>query len=155
MGVFFRAVISRTIRTGENGSTAIEFGLFAPLLVILLVGVFEIGFAAYEAMQVSNAAEAGLVYAAKNGWDQTGIVNAVTASSSSNNIQASPAPSQFCGCPTASGVQAVSCNGTCSGGIAPGEYIQINALLNRTTLFSNTGLTLPATLTAQAIFRLN
>lgn len=144
-----------TARTGENGSTAIEVGLFTPLLVTLLVGVFEVGFATYEAMQVHNAAEAGLIYASKNGWDQTGIANAVTSSSRSSAIQASPAPSQFCGCPAVSGLQTVACNATCSNGDAPGEYIQIEASLSRTSLFSNTGLTLPATLTAQTILRLN
>lgn len=144
-----------TARTGENGSTAIEFGLFTPLLVTLLVGVFEVGFATYEAMQVHNAAEAGLIYASKNGWDQTGIANAVIASSSSSNIQASPAPSQFCGCPTISGLQTVACSATCSNGDAASEYIRIDASLDRTTLFSDTGLTLPAQLTAKTILRLN
>jgi Flp pilus assembly pilin Flp len=143
------------IRRDERASTAIEFGLFAPLLVTLLVGIFEIGFAMYGAMQVHNAAEAGLIYAAKNGWDQAGIASAVVSSSGTSNIQASPAPAQFCGCPLSSGVQAVSCNASCPNGDAPGQYVRIEASLDRTTLFSKTGLTLPAKLTAQAILRQN
>jgi hypothetical protein len=155
MGVFFRAAVFRTIRTGEDGSTAIEFGLFVPILVTLLVGIFEIGFAMYGAMQVHNAAEAGLIYAAKNGWNQAGIASAVVSSSGTSNIQASPAPAQFCGCPTASGVQTVACNVNCPNGDVRGEYIRIEASLERTTLFSKTGLTLPAKLTAQVIMRQN
>ena len=143
------------IRRGDRATTAIEFGLFTPLLVLLLVGVFEIGFAMYAAMKVHNAAEAGLIYAAKNGWDQAGIANAVTASTSTSNIQATPAPAQFCGCPAANGVQPVSCDANCPSGDAPGEYIRIDASLNRATLFSDTGFTLPAQLTAQAILRQN
>lgn len=142
-------------RRNERGTTALEFGLFVPLLVTLLVGIFEIGFAMYGAMQVHNAAEAGLIYAAKNGWDQAGIANAVVSSSGSSTIQASPAPAQFCGCPSNSGVQTVSCNAQCSNGDAPGEYIRIEASLDRTTLFAGTGLSLPATLTAQVILRQN
>ncbi|HKJ62583.1 MAG TPA: TadE/TadG family type IV pilus assembly protein [Hyphomicrobiales bacterium] len=143
----------KAIRRDERATGAIEFGLFGPLLIILLVGVFEIGFAMYGAMKVNNATEAGLIYASKNGWDQAGIANAVESSSSASKIQASPAPTQFCGCPSSSGVNTVSCNATCSGGDPPGEYIRIEATLDRTTLFSNTGLTLPDKLTAQAILR--
>jgi Flp pilus assembly protein TadG len=141
------------MRRDERASTAIEFGLFVPLLVTLLVGIFEIGFAMYGAMQVHNAAEAGLIYAAKNGWNQAGIASAVVSSSGSSTIQASPAPAQFCGCPTAGGVQVVACNANCPNGDVRGEYIRIEASLARTTLFSNTGLSLPATLTAQVILR--
>jgi hypothetical protein len=143
----------KSLRHNEQATTAIEFGLFTPLLVLLLVGVFEIGFAMYGAMKVSNAAEAGLIYAAKNGWDEAGIANAVTSSTGSSDIQATPAPEQFCGCPAASGVQRVSCNATCPSGDVPGEYIRIDASLDRTTLFSDTAFTLPAQLTAQAILR--
>jgi hypothetical protein len=142
----------KTIRRDERATAAIEFGLFGPLLIILLVGVFEIGFAMYGAMTVTNSTVAGLIYASKNGWDQAGISNAVESSSASK-IQASPAPTQFCGCPSSSGVNTVSCNATCSSGDPPGEYIRIEATLDRTTLFSNTGLTLPDKLTAQAILR--
>ncbi len=137
----------------ERATTAIEFGLFSPLLVILLVGVFEVGFSMYGAMKVHNAAEAGLIYAARNGWDQAGIANAVVSSTSTSVIQATPAPSQFCGCPSNTGVQAVSCDATCASGDAPGEYIRIDASLDRTTLLPNTGLTLPTKLTAQAVIR--
>jgi Flp pilus assembly protein TadG len=145
----------RAIRRDERASAAIEFGLFAPFLIMLLVAVFEIGFAMYGAMQVNNAAEAGLIYAAKNGWDQAGISNAIVSSTGSSAIKASPAPAQFCGCPSNSGVQAVACNATCSSGDTPGEYIRIDASLDRTSLFSNSGVTLPAKLTAQAILRQN
>jgi hypothetical protein len=143
------------IRRDERASTAIEFGLFVPLLVILLVGIFEIGFAMYGAMQVHNAAEAGLIYAAKKGWDQAGIAGAVVSSSGSSQIQASPAPSKFCGCPSVSGVQSLACNAKCANGDTPGEYIRIEASLDRKTLFAKTGLSLPAKLTAQVILRQN
>lgn len=143
----------KAIRKDNRASAAIEFGLSVPLLVILLISVFEIGFAMYAAMQVHNAVEAGLIYAAKNGWDQAAISNAVESSSGTSKVKASPSPTQFCGCPSSSGVTPVSCNATCSGGDTPGEYIRIDASLTRTTLFSSKSLTLPATLTAQAILR--
>ncbi len=143
----------KTSRAGEAGSAAIEFGLFAPLLVILVIGVIEIGFAAYGAMQVQNAAQAGIIYAAKNGWDSAGIANAVVNAADTVGISASPPPSQFCGCPGASGVAVTACGATCPDGTTPGEYIRVNAALTRSSLFAESGFSLPSTLTAEAIMR--
>ena len=137
------------------GSAAIEFGLFVPLLATLLIGVVEIGFAMYGSMQVYNAVEAGALYAAKNGWDSAKIASAVVNSTGVSGITATPAPSQFCGCPTTTGITAKACGSTCAGGITPSQYIRVNATLTRTTIFSDTSLGLPATLTAQSTLRQN
>lgn len=144
----------RILRPGEAGSAAIEFGLFVPFFVILLTGVVELGFASFGAMQVYNAVEAGALYATKNGWNSAGISSAITNSSNTAGIAASPAPTQFCGCPALSGVITATCGTTCSGGGAVGEYIRINATLTRTTILTSS-FGLPAELTAQSIVRKN
>ena len=54
--------------------------------------VDEVGMAAFEAMQVKNAAEAGAVYASQHPADFTGIQNAVTNATGTAGITASPAP---------------------------------------------------------------
>ena len=56
-------------RRDETGTSAIEFALMTPFLVVLLGGVVEFGFAMYEEMQVNAAVEAGILYAAANGWN--------------------------------------------------------------------------------------
>jgi Flp pilus assembly protein TadG len=137
------------------GAVALEFGLAAPLLAILAVGIAEIGFAAYQAMQVQNAVEAGALYAAENGWNATSIASAVTGASSLAGISASPAPTEFCGCPSATGIASIACTSTCTSGNSPGQYVQVNATLTRRSLIPNSGLPLPATFTAQSVVRLN
>lgn len=145
----------RTFRWSDvTGTAAIEFAMFVPLFVILLTGVVELGFASFGAMQVYNAVEAGAIYATKNGWNSSGISSAVTGSSNTAGITASPAPTQFCGCPALTGVVTQSCGTTCSGGYAVSTYIRINASLNRTTILTSS-FGLPATLTAQSIVRQN
>jgi Flp pilus assembly protein TadG len=139
---------------GEAGSAAIEFGLFLPLFVILLTGVVEIGFAMFGSLQVYNAVEAGTLYAAKNGWNASGISSAVVNASGITGIAASPAPTQFCGCPALAGIAVATCGTTCAGGAAVSQYIRINATLTRTTILTS-GFGLPATLTAQSIVRQN
>jgi Flp pilus assembly protein TadG len=143
----------RSRRRGEAGTAAVEFGLFLPLFVILLVGLVEIGFAMFGSMQVYSAVEAGALYATRNVvFNKTGIANAVVNSTNVSGIAATPEPLQFCGCPALSGIADATCGTTCAGGGAVGEYIRISATLTRTTILTSS-FGLPATLTAQSIVR--
>jgi Flp pilus assembly protein TadG len=150
----------------ESGTAAIEFGLFIPVLLILLTGTVELGFLMYEGMQVNNAVEVGMLYAAKNGWNSAGIssavVNASVPPTGLNTLTATPAPTTFCGCPTASGVTNVcappcsACGSTCTGGTALEQYVQVNAALTHTTIIpAPTSWGIPATLTATGVLRIN
>jgi Flp pilus assembly protein TadG len=143
------------IRSSNIGSVAIEFGIAAPMLMILFVAVVEVGFAVYQAMQVQTAIEAGALDAAENGGSTDGISTAVLSATGLAGITATPSPAQFCGCPGTTGVVAVLCSATCVGGNTPGQYVRISAALTRKSLIPNSGLLLPATFTAQSIIRLH
>jgi Flp pilus assembly protein TadG len=136
------------------GTAAIEFGMAAPLLVLLMVAVIEVGTAIYQGMQAQNAAEAGAVYASKYGLDPAGISNAVANATAAAGLAATPAPSQFCGCPSASGIDTLACSSSCPDGSAPGQYVRINARITHTPLLSFTGLVSPVTLTGETIVRM-
>lgn len=135
----------------SSGTAALELGLLTPLLVLILVSVIEIGRGAYEAMQVRYAVEAGMQYAANNDYNAAAISTAVTSSSSAAGMAATPAPSEFCGCPGTSGVTQVSCGSTCVSGDAAGSYVQINATLPHTEILALPGM--PSSFTATAIIR--
>lgn len=139
----------------QGGTAALEFALTVPFLVLFLMAVVELGFAMHETMQVYNSVEAGALYASRNGFDSAGISAAVVNASGTSGLTASPAPTQFCGCPQATGVATVTCGSTCTGGTAPGQYIKINAALPHTSILPVFALPLPATLTAQTIVRMN
>jgi Flp pilus assembly protein TadG len=143
-------------RRARAGLAALEFGLAVPLLVLILTAIAEIGFGMYQAMQVAYAADAGLAYAAKNGWDPTGIEDAAEHSTNLAGITAWT--KQFCGCPEASGIRNTGCAATCVLGktrSACGQYIRINASLTRVSLIGVTGFGLPASFSAQSILRQN
>jgi Flp pilus assembly protein TadG len=142
-------------KMGREGSAAIEFAVFIPTFAIFVTGVIELGFGIYQAVRVSNAAEAGMLYASKNGFNATGISSAVANATGIPGISASPAPTQFCGCPSSTGITTISCSSTCANGNAPGQYIQVNAQIARVSLVSFPGLGLPSTLSATAILRTN
>jgi Flp pilus assembly protein TadG len=141
-------------RLDNRGTAAIEFGLAAPFLVLMLVGVIEIGTAIYEGMQAQNAAEAGAIYASKHGLDTNGISSAVTNATAAAGITATPAPSQFCGCPTAAGLMETQCSATCTGGGAPGQYVRISARITHDPLLSFAGLVAPTAITGEAVLRM-
>jgi Flp pilus assembly protein TadG len=145
----------RTISRAVRGSAAIEFAITSPLLLALVFGGAEVGYSAYQAMQVQNAVEAGAVYTSKYGWNSSGITNAVLSATDSTGMAATPAPAQFWGCPASNNVVVVASGATCANGNSPGQYVQINATLTRQTLIPNSGLPLPATFTAKSIVRLN
>ena len=118
-----------------------------------MLGVVELGFAIFQSMQVRNAVEAGAVYASQNDWDATAVANAVVSASNTSGITATPAPSQFCGCPTAAGVTTWTCGTKCASGDAPGVYALISAQIPHQAILP--GLPLPTTLSAQATVRLD
>jgi Flp pilus assembly protein TadG len=140
----------------RKGTAAVEFALLAPILMTLLAGVVEIGMAAYQAMQVQAAVEAGALYAAKYGASNlSGITQAVLNATGTAGITASPAPLVFCGCPSATGVvsQNSNCTTVCSDGTAPGEYVKVSAVIAHQTLMPFLNLPIPTTITASSTVR--
>lgn len=149
-----RRLVAMFVRRAARGTVAIEFGLAAPFFLTLVVGVVELGLASYQAMEAQDAAEAGALYASENGFDSGGISSAVVNATGNTNITASPAPTEFCGCPSATGVTAIACSTTCTGGSSPGVYVQVNAAIAHQTILSYLGLPIPATLTGQSTVRI-
>jgi len=111
----------------QSGVAAVELGLLAPVLTLMMVSVIDIGLGIYRKMQVEDAAQVGAQYAMRNGFDANAISNAVISATSFSSITASPAPVQFCGCATGSGISTVSCGTTCPGGAVAGTYTMVSA----------------------------
>ena len=106
----------RRLRNARSGAAAVEFALMAPFLLGLMIPLADVGAYVYSYMQIQLAAQAGAEYAARHGWDPTGIQNAVIAAAPSLNLQLvdnnflapgnsdvlpapfTPANVQFCGC---------------------------------------------------------
>lgn len=140
---------------GFFGGVAVEFGLIAPFLLLLLTGALDFGMAAFTWMEAQHAAQAGAQYAVRNGWDSAQISAVVATSTSSSDIAALPSPARFCACPGAAGLAEAACTATCPGGAAPGLYGKISAAISFTSLLPYPGLPRPVTLTGQAVVRLD
>lgn len=138
----------------HHSNAAIELALTGSLLLTMFAGIVNVGFGVYEAMQVQNAAKAGALYAARNGWDADGIAGAVIDAAYLEGISATPAPSQFCGCPSGAAVITAVCTAPCSGGTAPGIYVRVHASLPHQQIVPYFGFGMPSTLTGQSLIRL-
>jgi Flp pilus assembly protein TadG len=139
---------------GQRGSAAVEAALILPVLLLLMTGIFELGFAAYESMQVQSAADAGAQYAARNAWDAAKISAAVTGATAASGIVATPPPSQFCACPTGGTLATVACANLCPNGTTPSRYALVSARMTHSTIMSYPGLPEPLVLAAQSIVRI-
>ncbi|MGC8548076.1 MAG: TadE/TadG family type IV pilus assembly protein [Acidobacteriaceae bacterium] len=118
----------RQRHSGESGQALVETAISLSLLVVMLLGIAEIGNLAYAAMQVTSAATAAVQYGDRSraaATDTTGMLNAAQAAAPLlPNLALSPAPTTSCIC--ANGAAS-----TCSQGDCPGSSIDV--LLNVTT----------------------
>lgn len=137
--------MSRLFRNDTSGVAGIEFAIFIPILLMVTVCTVDLGMAAYDAMQVENAAQAGSEYAAVHGYNVPAISSAITAATSLSGLSALPAPAEFCGCPSGGSVTAAACGSTCSDGSLTGTYVTSSATATYTTMIHYP--LLPATFT--------
>jgi hypothetical protein len=146
----------------DKGALAVEMAFAAPLLLSLLLGIFDFGALFVNALEVEHATQAGASFAFGQ-YAQTGSVTlgaiqtAVTASSPlAVTVVADPnrAASPWCGCPNASGtaVTSVGCGTACTAGI--GIYYSI---VGTAPTQSSLGawVIFPSTLAAKVLIRLS
>ena len=81
-----RSLVKR-LAGNEDGVVAIEFGVVASFLILMVIGATDLGFAARHRSQMEGAVRAGLQEAMKGGTEEA-IQAAVTAST---DLPANPA----------------------------------------------------------------
>lgn len=107
----------------RRGSTAVEFALIMPVLLLFLEGVVDFGRAFYYQTELSQALRSGMQYTMKAPTDTNGI-KAVIAQSSRLPIVVA-APVTFCQCYDGS---AIACSSTCAKGNTPTRnYVKLEA----------------------------
>jgi Flp pilus assembly protein TadG len=108
-GGFTRAHLRR-----DAGSSLVEAAVVMPFLAMVLLGVIELGWGIYAAIEASNAAKAGVQYGAQNAstvYDTTGITTAATndAYNLTGLDVTVPAPTCVCSDGTTSTCQNTDC----------------------------------------------
>jgi Flp pilus assembly protein TadG len=106
--------VLRRLARAESGSAIAELAVIAPLLVILVIGLIEVGRFAQYSILVANAARAGAQYGAQNLGTAADIagMQAAAQSDGQNTAGLSATAIQFCRCAdgTASTCQPTDCS---------------------------------------------
>ena len=147
----------------DKGQAFVELALVMPIFILLLVGMAEVGRLAYASIEVSNAARAGVAYAAQShttAQDATNIQLAATQDAP-NITSLSATTSYSCSCESSTGVMTAA--GSCTGiSTAPGScpspsrivlYVQVNTTAPVDTLFHFPGIPSTVTLRGFATMR--
>ena len=79
--------LAKRLAGNEDGVVAIEFGVVASFLILMVIGATDLGFAARHRSQMEGAVRAGIQEAMKGGTEEA-VENAVTAST---DLPTSPA----------------------------------------------------------------
>jgi Flp pilus assembly protein TadG len=131
----------------HSGLSGIEFAILAPVLVFMFIMTADFGLGVYTKMEVEAAVQAGAEYASLNGYNSSSITSAVSNATNVSGLTVTPAPNQFCGCPSSTGVATATCGSTCASGDAAGTYVNVGAQATYTTL-----LTYPAIVSSSYTF---
>ena len=124
----------RRVAARHEGSTAVEFGLTAPLLILLAFGAFDYGSAYVEGVRLNGAARAGAQQALYNAQDwqntaemeQTALEEYVGHALTPEQVAAmsvSASAEAFCACTAGA---TLACTATCPGGDAPGQFVRLS-----------------------------
>ena len=116
-----------------SGAAAIEFGVIVPMLALMVTAVIDLGLAIHSKMQLEDAAQAGVEWAIRNGFDANAISTAVSSATNSSKITASPAPVQYCGCASGSSISSATCGTPCPDGARAGTYVTVSAQVTYNT----------------------
>jgi Flp pilus assembly protein TadG len=110
----------RNLRADCRGNFAIEFALALPILLLLLVGLLDLGRLSIEKSALLQGAREGAQYGIQAPTDTANIQT--TAQNATGISGATATTSTFCEC--VSGTQ-VACTTTCSGGAAIKQYVVV------------------------------
>jgi Flp pilus assembly protein TadG len=116
----------------ESGSAAVEFAISLPILLLIVIGIFDYGQAVNLATKLQNGARAAAQYALYYPGDAAGTTsNAAKAAQNATNDTSMTvsAVSTTCYCiDSSTGVistTATSCTGTCAAGSTLGHFLTV------------------------------
>ncbi|HKU67719.1 MAG TPA: TadE/TadG family type IV pilus assembly protein [Candidatus Baltobacteraceae bacterium] len=155
----------RRLSSSQAGVALVEFAIALPFLLIVMMGIVEMGRLAYYNILVGNAAYAGAFYGSSNlrtAADTSGMTAAAIKDGQNVPQISVSAPTSFCECYNSStgSASSLSCslNGsTCSSGTHRIMYVQVTVSGRINTLFNYRplGLPNPWTITRTATIRVS
>lgn len=150
-GFFVRqeaAAKKRTIFHSDSGQSMVELALLTPILLLLVIGVVEMGRYTYLSVVLGNAARAGADYGAQGlaySVDTAGIQAAATIDFNDNGETSglSVSSTAICGCDNGGTITTAGCTGGTAGTCGAGHWVvmvQVTASATFNALFKYPGI---------------
>ena len=141
-------------RNSERGMAIVEFAILVPALMMLLIGLVEMGRFAYYSIIVANAARAGAQYGAQSlatAADSNGMTQAALNDGQNiTGLSVPTPPSNFCQCADGG---ASTCEATDCSSSHRLTYVQVDTRGTYSSLFNYPGLPSTFTVNSQAIMQ--
>ncbi len=145
-----RRRLARAAGTDERGNVTVELAFVLPVALLILVGIFDFGFATFETMSLRSAARAGGQYALINPSDAAGLEQVVRNSTFVDGADVEVTYNPYCQCPSGT---TVSCStGTC-GSQSFYRLYEVTVTKPYSAIFPYPGIPDSMTLTGTAVFR--
>lgn len=112
----------QTFLRNNRGNVAVEFALIAPVFVIMLIGVVDVGKLAMERSDMLAAARSGGQYFMAGGTDTTRAETIIKASWTGRPEDGSVSVTRVCTCAGA----LAACDQVCASGDVPISHARIN-----------------------------
>lgn len=130
--------------------------MLAPLLLLLLMGAFSLGLAAWTRTEVANAARAGAVYATLHGFQVAGITSAAQNATRLSGVSVTATQNTLsCIDPATGQISAAGGASPCpSTGAPPGTYVTVNTQAPYTMPLPIPGVSSSLTLHGNAFARI-
>ncbi|HLY02493.1 MAG TPA: TadE/TadG family type IV pilus assembly protein [Candidatus Cybelea sp.] len=146
----------RKLLRSQAGAAMVEFAVALPFLVLLMIGVIEVGRYMYFGILAAHAAEAGAEYGSQTlttAADTAGIKSAASADSAGlSSFLASPQPLCLQSTGTENGTTTVACpTGTPPAGTI--EYVQVTVTGTFHSLLNYPGMANSLPVTASTTMR--
>jgi Flp pilus assembly protein TadG len=134
----------------NSGSVAVSTALIAPLLILMISGVVDLGRAAYDATSLAGAVRAGGQYALRAPNDDAGIKLAVKTASTLSDGTVTVTTQQFCECPDGT---STNCSASTCGSVTMRKFVRVSATLPFSKIMTSSAIVVPSSLSAQAVVR--
>jgi len=154
----------RGIRRPQSGQSLVEVALMLPFLLLLLLGVIEVGRFLYIGILVGNAARAGAAYGVQSlvkTVDSVGIQNAADNDFQNNGQNVgnlTVTSSVSCGCDSGGTITTAACTGTGAGSCAAGQWavtLTVTASGTFNSLFNYPGIPTSLSISKTAVMQVN
>ena len=140
---------------GELGSSLVELALVMPLFTLMLLGAAELGWLAYDSVEVSNAAYAGAIYGAQDHTTAMDTTNmkAAAIKDGANVVGMTATAVTSCACSSGTTITCANAAANCAAPARIFEMVQVNTTATLHPVIRVAALPVFFTLHGQAILR--